>query len=575
MSSLQSRRIPALTSLACLIGQLEADPTLSEVQRREMRSAINTIAKVLKAPPHLIPVSADQLREQLHRALPTAVGVSSIRFRNAKSLLRKALALYDPKVMPARSRVGLLPGWAALIETPEATPLQRGLARFSKYCSSAAIGPEDVTQAVYEQFHADLSAYCLIRSPRETQQTAGHAWNKAVQTVPGWPQTVLTIADNRRNASLPWSAFPKSLSEEVERYLAPRAAKTFNFSNPAPRLRESTITSKRIMLRQFATCLVSAGRDPATLGSLADLVTLETTHAGLEILWDRMGGENSPHAYNVAYMLYGIAKHWLKLPAATVAALKAGCKEIRPPKDGMTRKNRLRLQQFDDPAKLRALLELPAEMMQEACDTIRRPNAAGKPRKAEARIAQKALAIEFLLTIPLRIKNVSELELGRTLIFNGKTGHIVIGRNEVKNDFTIEAPLSAEFCRLLGIYLKHFHGVLAPPGCKMLFPSADSRHKRTTVLSRQISTYISRRCGLDVNAHLFRHLCGKLYNEAHPGAYGIIRMLLAHKDINTTINTYCGTEFAQAFRQYDAYVTELRAGGLRQASKAMPKKGRR
>ncbi len=555
MSSLKSRQMPPLTSLACLIGQLEADPRLTEVQRREMRSAINTIAKVLKAPPHLIPVSADQLREQLHRALPTAVGVLSLRFRNAKSLLRKALALYDPKVMPARSRVGLLPGWEVLIEAPEARPLQRGLARFSKYCSSAAIGPEDVTQAVYEQFHADLAAYCLIRSPRETQQTAGHAWNTAVGSVPGWPQTVLTIADNRRNPSLPWTAFPDTLLADVEAYLAPRSAKKVFSSGCGPRLEESTIVGKRAMLRQFVTCLVESGRDPVSLRTLADVVTFEAAEAGLQVLDARAGGRETQHTYNVAYLLYGIAKHWLKLDAATVQAFKDGCKEIRPKKDGMTRNNRLRLKQFDDPKKLHALLELPATIMQEACATP-------KPTKAEARIAQMAVVIEFLLIVPLRIGNAAALELGRTLILDGwKNGIIIIDKSEVKNDVDIEAPLSAEFLRLLHIYLDRFHGLLAPPGCKMLFPSADSGHKRETVMSHQIKTYLASRCGIDMSAHTFRHLAANLLLDACPGAYGLPRMLLGHKHMSTTVTTYCGTEFKKAFQLHDANIAQLRAKG--------------
>ena len=577
MSTRTAAQIAPLRSLADLIRLVEAHPSLAEPRRREMRSAINTIAKVMNAPPHMLPAAPAQLRDPLNRALPTAAGVSPLRFRNAKSLLRQAVALHCLQAIPARSQACLLPEWRVLLDAPEASgaSLQRGLARLSKHCSRAGIPPGGVTQAVYDGFYEALQANCLMRSPRETQQAAGHAWNKAMLCVPGWPQVWLFIASHRRNPSLPWSAFPASLSEEVERYLTPRTAKTFSFSNPAPRLRASTISGKRIMLRQFATALVKTGRDPASLGSLADLVTLETVHAGLQVLWERMGCRDSSHTYNVAYMLYGIAKHWLKLPAAAVTALKVGCKEIRPLKDGMTRKNRLRLQQFDDPANLRALLELPAKMMEEACDTTRRSKAASKPTKAEARLAQQAVAIEFLLMVPLRVKNVSELELGRTLFFNGKTGHVLINEDEVKNNFLVEAPLSKEFCRLLGIYLNRFHGLLAPPGCKMLFPSADGGHKRTPVLSHQLSTYIARRCGLEVNAHLFRHLCGKLYNEANPGAYGVIRMLLGHKDINTTINTYCGTEFAQAFRQYDSYVTGLRGGGSKLAAKASSKQGRR
>ena len=131
----------------------------------------------------------------------------------------------------------------------------------------------------------------------------------------------------------------------------------------------------------------------------------------------------------------------------------------------------------------------------------------------------------------------------------------------MKNDVDIEAPLSAEFQRLLHIYLDRFHGLLAPPGCRMLFPSADSGHKRQTVMSHQIKTCLGRRCGVDISAHTFRHVAAKLLLDACPGAYGLVRMLLGHKRIATSINSYCGTEFKQAFLLHDANIAQLRAGG--------------
>lgn len=558
MSTLQDRQPAQITTLACLIARLDADPALAEAPRREMKSAINTIAKVLKAPPHLVPAAPDQLRRQLNLALPVAARVQSARFTNAKSLLRRALALYDPKVMPARSRAGLLPEWSALLKQPRASPvaLQRGLARFSRYCSAAGIRPCDVTQAVYDGFYDDLVAHCLIRSPRETQQTAGHAWNAAAGVVPGWPQTVLAIANHRRNPSLPWSAFPDSLLQDVDAYLAPRSAKTFKFSRGVPALEESTIASKRALLRQFVSCLVESGRDPATFRSLADVVTLEAADEGLAILNARAGGQNTGRIYNTAYMLYGIAEHWLQLDPATVTEFRNGCREIRPLGDGMTRKNKLWLKQFDDPHKLMALLNLPLVMMAEACGPA-------VPTKAEARIAQLAVAIELLLRVPLRISNVAALELGRTLILEGSTnGHIIIDFTEVKNDVDIDAPLSRSFLRLLDTYLKRFHGLLAPPGCAMIFPSADGGHKRSVVLATQIKACVAERCGIALSAHLFRHLAAKLYLEARQGEYGSVRLLLGHKSIDTTTRAYCGTEKVQAFHSQDDHISQLRAGGV-------------
>jgi len=92
----------------------------------------------------------------------------------------------------------------------------------------------------------------------------------------------------------------------------------------------------------------------------------------------------------------------------------------------------------------------------------------------------------------------------------------------------------------------------------MLFPSLDGGHKRSSVLSHQMSTYVAKRCGAKTNPHLYRHLAAKLWLEAFPGAYGVVRMLLGHKNLKTTIDSYCGTEFKAAFIQYDQLLQKVR-----------------
>ena len=47
------------------------------------------------------------------------------------------------------------------------------------------VGPETTPER--HRFTDDLLAHGLMRSPRETQQATGRAWNQAVEIVPGWP----------------------------------------------------------------------------------------------------------------------------------------------------------------------------------------------------------------------------------------------------------------------------------------------------------------------------------------------------------------------------------------------------
>ena len=78
------------------------------------------------------------------------------------------------------------------------------------------------------------------------------------------------------------------------------------------------------------------------------------------------------------------------------------------------------------------------------------------------------------------------------------------------------------------------------------------------MLRAQIIDCVKQRCGLLVNPHLFRHIAAKLYLEAHPGAYGVVRLLHGHKSVDTTTRFYCGTETAAALQHYDDHILQLR-----------------
>ncbi len=570
MLNLQQPSLAPKFTLASLKQVIANRDDFTAAQRSEMASAINTACKVFGQAPHLVSADAMTLRPMLHAALPMAQGVSADRWANVKSLVIKALGLADPAVIPARKNGSLLPAWTALLGLPEAHEFNRGLARFSKRCSAQGTGPDAVTQAVYDTYYDDLAAHGMMRSPREAHQLTGHTWNKAVNSVPGWPQTTLVIQNFRHNRSLAWDAFPASFSADVESFLWERSSDNpFDLKSTHRPMRPATITGKRAQIRQFASALVESGYSPECITGLADLVDTHAVNAGLTLLWQRAGGVKTTRIHAMAYMLLSIARHWVHADVASIAALKTQCKKLAPKTKGLTSKNRKRLRQFANPASLKALLDLPAQLFAEAARI--KP-----PTVAEARAAQLGLAIEILLVAPLRIKNVAELEVGRTLIISGKRiAHIVIDAAEVKNDVDIEVPLPPRVAAMVATYMKNYHHLLAPPGCKMLFPSADGGHKRTSVLSNQITKIIARRCGVDMNSHLFRHLAAKLYLDANPGAYGLIRMLLGHKSVETTTAYYCGLEFGSAFVAYDAILTGRRAELAQIGGGAKSMQGRR
>ena len=82
--------------------------------------------------------------------------------------------------------------------------------------------------------------------------------------------------------------------------------------------------------------------------------------------------------------------------------------------------------------------------------------------------------------------------------------------------------------------------------------------KKRVTLGLQISQTIRAHTGLVMNPHLFRHAMAKIYLDAHPGGYEVVRRVLAHRSIDTTTAFYTGVETAAAVRHFDDTVLRVR-----------------
>jgi integrase len=213
---------------------------------------------------------------------------------------------------------------------------------------------------------------------------------------------------------------------------------------------------------------------------------------------------------------------------------------------------RTRLRPFDDRGNIAALLKLPEELMRQA---RRHPNL-----ERGAVRAQMAVAIEILLMAPIRMSNLVQLDIERNLVRpgQGKALHIVISAEEVKNREPLEYPLPPESVDLLERYIREFRPHLASQGNTALFPGTVGDSKNQAFFGDQISRTIRAHTGLRVHPHLFRHISAKLYLDANPGAYEVVRRVLAHRSIDTTTGFYTGLETPAAVRHFDKTILELR-----------------
>jgi integrase len=539
-------------TLAEVLGRLTAIEALPRQRRLDLMSGVRRVARLMGDVPADIPAEPEALRRRLKFLTPAAAGMTPSRLRNVRALLTAALDLTGTKMMRGRRRAALAPVWHGLLKSV-ASPYERHkLSRFFSFVSAQGIDPDQVNDQTVSQFAESLERNSLIERRIRIVRDSCRIWNKCAQTIAGWPNTQLTVQDRRRVYALHPGAYPASFGDDVSAYLSHLAHGDLFGGTGRGAASAATLRDVRLRLFQMAAALVHSGRAPETIRSLADLVAPEALKTVLTFFWSRNGNRKTGQIHNVALAAIKIAKWWVKAPQEQIEALRDIRRQVDPKNSGMTERNRARLRQFDDPENLRRLIRLPDEILRSLPRS--RP-----PSFTEAIRAQSALAVGILLVAPMRVKNLAALH-ARHLVQTrpGGARHLVIPANEVKNRTDLVFEVSIGLGELLDVYLARCRPSLVENANGFLFPARNGGAKAPKHLAEQIQRAIAKETGVDLNAHAFRHLAAKLFLQEHPGEYETTRLILGHKDLNTTVRAYCGLEQADALRRLDALIDRHR-----------------
>jgi integrase len=407
---------------------------------------------------------------------------------------------------------------------------------------------------VLQRFYDDLREESLIRDPYGAYRGAARSWNNALTFYPDWPGKPLTVPSKRGKIfSLPWSTFPESLRLQIEAHLASLAGIDLDSDFHRP-LRPATIQERRKQLRWFASAVVHSGMEASTLDRLEVLLAPDVVKRGFEYLLSRRDGQSHASLAHLAQCLPTLARR-IGLPAETVNKLKQYRQRLRIERHGMAECHLPTLRRFDDPAVVEALVSLPQKLRAEA-EGIRHKG----PRAAK--LMQTAVAIELLLMAPVRISNLASIEVSRHFVqvrVKPRQVHLQFPAQEVKNSKALEFPLPPDTMELVDLYRRDYCQLLAANCGDFLFPGKRAgRSKGGHSLSQQVSRTVYKHTGLEMPAHRFRHAVGKIFLDRNPGQYEVVRQLLGHKNIKTTIEFYAGAEGAAAARHYSATILKLR-----------------
>ena len=540
---------PSRTTLQDVLDAIDSASGITGKRKQDLRSAVRLAARVLGQEPHLIAADPRGLGHRLNGVSPLSFGLSAGRWANCRSLLRSALALKVP-IMAGASVVDLLPEWQALQkEARKVGSCALRLGRLMRWLSERVITPGTVTLQDIDQYHDALMTDALLGKPEQSWAATRQSWERMRMACPAWPQIALDKPPNPKTFSLPWEAYPASLKAEVGRFLNRLAGKDLSDEGPLRALKPATLKLRTHELRTFAAALVQKGVDPQTLTSLAACLTLTHYRLGLSWFFERQDGKASATVHNMAANLRLIARHWLKADEATLLSMSRIVSKLAPPAQSMSDKSRDRLRPFDSEENLLAIVNLPR--------AIRRH--VETARSAQARVkglSTAALAIEILLNAPLRLGNLCELHLDRNFIKVGKSTHLFIPKDQVKNGVNLEFVLSDESLAMMDWYITHHRKANAQN--RYLFAGEGASHKVHNTLRSQIMATIQTFTGLNVNPHLFRAIAGTIYLNANPGAYETVRLLLGHNSINTTARFYAGHMERKAKQHFADTVRRLR-----------------
>ncbi len=551
--------IPDGLTLEILIASVEADRQLDVQRRRNVASSIRTFCKAIGKEPRHIPAHASFIRRHLKKLHPAQSDLRKSRISNIRSDLLFALNKFTPG-MSGSYLAAFTPAWQLLWDievTPKAIYDRRSASRLMHMCSAQNIDPDGVDDTVAETLLQSLINESLVTDPRGRWKKILYAWNKLVDRVPQWPQRKLSIPDDSGNYTFPLNQFPQSLQDEIkaamDRWSAVDILDTTGLDKP---LAPTTLKKRLVQFRELASGLVLNGWAIEDVDSIAHLVEISSAKSILRFFIKRAGDKTTSRIHGLAIMIKTLAKYVVGVDEGHLHELVDLCNRVDPKTSGMTEKNRDRLRSFDDTRNVGLLLSLPILMVEQVLRE-------DQGLERDALVVQKALAVEILIMAPMRLKNLSglniERHIRRTRATNGEV-HLAIPGEEVKNGEPLDFPLPAETVRLLDLYLSRFRPRLCSPANTWLFPGrSEEAPKSGHTLSIQLKRFVYEHTGLEINVHLYRHLTAKFYLDQNPGQYENVRRHLGHRSMETTIKAYAGMETAAASRHFDNTILKLRS----------------
>jgi integrase len=559
-------------TLGDVLRALDGHEELSQTRLRDLRSYVKRVASLLGDDPARIPLDIRVIGAKLAATNPAATGLSNKSFSNIRSGFMMAVEVSGLKPLERFTKAPLRASWKELVAALSARRAHIALSRLARYASANGVDPIKINDAVIEEFITAVRDGTLHRKPNELHRRVAKAWNDVAQQSRFNLQCVNVPSFQRPVTRTAWTELPRAFREDVKEFLKWCAGVDRFAANARLRpLAPQTVKLRQNQIHAAVTALVESGVSPRVIRSLRDLVSPKNFKRILQRRYESVGRRENIFNRDLARALLEIARLWVKVDATTLSGeLRRLSSAVPTPLPGLTDKNKKALRQFDDPAVLLRLYDLPNRLWAE----VKRER---DPDRYTLVKAQAAIAIGILLYMPIRLQNLAALTFDVHLFMKearGAVSSLEVPADEVKNGLEIgfDIPADDDHINLAKILIE-YRNRIAPKVIgrrpDRLFVKTDGTPKNQWAVAWMIRKYLRRRAGIEFSPHMFRHLSAKVVLDLEPGNFQTPRQLLGHRSERTTATIYAGISSRRAARHH----RELVKAAL--AAKVTPRRQKR
>ena len=540
-------------TLASLLAGLERPGGVSGTRLRDLKSAVKRVAALLGNEPAAIALDMGAISTGLAAINPVAAGLTAKSLANIRSDFLAAVKASGVSPVKLEAKSPLSPDWLELFECLSGRRAHIGLSRFARHASRRGIGPKEVTDEVVSGFIAEVREKSLHRKPDALHRQVCLILNEAAQDPALGLRRVTVPSFRGPHKRVDWALLTEAFKKDKDDYLSWCAVSDrFAPETRARALAPRTLRLRRDQIHAAITALVDSGTEAASIRSLADLTSPDNFKSILRRRLESVDGQTNTFNYNLGKALVQIAHEWVKVDAQQFAELKRLLGKMPVPLIGLTEKNKRLLRHFDDPEVLRRLYRLPDRLWRE----VRRD---AHPNFRTLAKAQAALGIAIPSYMPVRLENLTGLSFGTHLFVHeggGAISSLELSADETKNGLEVAFDIPPGVAKMLVEYRDRIAPKIIGHRPTRLFVTVKGTPKCQATVSYLVCSYLKRRAGIILTAHVFRHLSAKVVLDAEPGAYEIVRQQLGHRNTKTTTGFYAGINSRRAARHHHRLVQQ-------------------